>query len=114
MRRGDKNDSRIDYSTFSSFNNDGADSVLRNNVNTSAPYITQNQYNHLNKYQRSMSFDSVYKGPLESRNARQIKGRNQVDVRYQLKERIKGVGSRINVFKKETDKRSYQSYSKNQ
>ena len=38
-----------------------------------------------------MSFDSVYKGPLESRNARQIKGRNQVDVRYQLKERIKGV-----------------------
>jgi hypothetical protein len=42
MRRGNKNDSRIDYSTFSSFNNDGADSVLRNNVNTSAPYITQN------------------------------------------------------------------------
>ena len=70
MRRGTKNDSRIDYSTFSSFNNDGADSVLRNNPNESAPYITQNKYNHLSKSQRSMSFDSVYKGPKESKNAR--------------------------------------------
>lgn len=38
MRRNPKNDSRIDYSTFSSFNNDGSDSVLRDNTK-SAPYI---------------------------------------------------------------------------
>ena len=38
MRRNLKNYSRIDYSTFSSFNNDGSDSMLRDNTN-SAPYI---------------------------------------------------------------------------
>ena len=38
MRRNVKNDSRIDYSTFSSFNNDGSDSMLKDNTN-SAPYI---------------------------------------------------------------------------
>ena len=73
MKRNQKNDSRIDYSTFSSFNNDGSESVLRNNMN-SAPYISQNQFNHLNKYQRSMSFDSVYKGPTQSRKSKQVKG----------------------------------------
>lgn len=68
MNRGGK-DSRVDYSTFSSFNNDGTDSVLKYNT-ASAPYISSNQYNHLNKYQRSMSFDSIYKGPTQSRKSK--------------------------------------------
>jgi hypothetical protein len=49
MRRNLKNDSRVDYSTFSSFNNDGSESVNDKQIKI-APYIRNNQYNHLNKY----------------------------------------------------------------
>lgn len=41
MRRNLKNDSRVDYSTFSSFNNDGSESVNQQHVKM-APYIRNN------------------------------------------------------------------------
>lgn len=100
MRRNQKNDSRIDYSTFSSFNNNGSDSMLKDNTN-SAPYIRNNQYNHLNRFQRSMSFDSIYRGPTQSNKSKQVKGKAFTDVRYSLNQRIRGVGSQINLFKRE-------------
>ena len=109
MKRKSKVDSRIDYSTFSSFNNDGSDSVLRSPA-SSAPYFTKNQYNHLNKYQRSMSFDSIYKGPTQSRKSKQVKGQQFTDSRYTLSQELKGVGGKINVFKKEIDSRSERGF----
>lgn len=51
MRRGLKNnDSRIDYSTFSSFNNTENQESILMEPSKKAPYIRNNQYNHLNKY----------------------------------------------------------------
>ena len=41
MRRNLKNDSRVDYSTFSSFNNDGSESVNDKQIKI-APYIRNN------------------------------------------------------------------------
>lgn len=41
MRRNLKNDSRVDYSTFSSFNNDGSESINHQHVKM-APYIRNN------------------------------------------------------------------------
>ena len=83
MRRTLKNDSRIDYSTFSSFNNEGSLNMSQDLENL-APYIRNNKYNHLNKYQRSMSFDSIYKGPSQSRHSKAVKGQVFKDSRYSL------------------------------
>jgi len=42
MRGNVRNDSRIDYSTFSSFNNDQSDSVVFEDGSNKAPYIRNN------------------------------------------------------------------------
>lgn len=56
-----------------------------------------------------MSFDSVYKGPTQSRKSKAVKGQVFKDSRYELNQRLHGISGRINIFKKEVDSRSVAS-----
>lgn len=58
-----------------------------------------------------MSFDSVYKGPTQSRKSKAVKGQVFKDSRYELNQKLHGVSNRLNIFRREVDSRSVSSAS---
>ena len=42
-----------------------------------------------------MSFDSIYKGPTQSRKSKQVKGKIFTDTRYELSQKMHGVNSKL-------------------
>jgi len=90
MNKKNTGDSRIDYSTFSSFNNNIA----------SDKSIDPEYLQGLNKYQRTMNYDSIYHGPSQSRKSRIMEGKISRDVRWELSQQIKGVNAKIDYFDK--------------
>ena len=94
MNKKNLGDSRIDYSTFSSFNNNIA----------SDKSIDPEYLQGLNKYQRTMNYDSIYHGPSQSRKSRIMEGKISRDVRWGLSQKIRGVNAKIDYFDKKNER----------